>query len=85
MTTQITDTHPEVERVQISLIRQASTGRRISLMCSLSETVIKLSRRAIQRSRPSLSNREIDLLFVEYHYGADLANRLREYLNRKAT
>ncbi|MFH1941018.1 MAG: hypothetical protein ABIL68_02855 [bacterium] len=78
-----TDTNKEAEKVQVALIQKASPQERISLMCSLTETAVALSRRAISRSHPGLSKCELDLLFVEYHYGTDLANRLREYLDQK--
>ncbi|HLC17107.1 MAG TPA: hypothetical protein VJL89_12865 [Thermodesulfovibrionia bacterium] len=84
MQTQSIDTNSEIEKVQISLIRQASVAKRASIMRSLSETVITLSRRAIARANPDLSEPEVNLMFVSIHYGKDLANRVREYLiNRK--
>ena len=65
------------------MIRKSSVSRRISRVRSLSQTVIFLSRRAIRRANPSLSEREVDLAFVEHHYGKDLAERLRLYLERE--
>jgi len=50
----------------------------------MTDTVRFLSRRAIERQNPGLSKREIDLLFVKYHYGSELAERLREYLERRS-
>jgi hypothetical protein len=80
MISQSPDTAPEAEKVQIELIRQSSMAERISMVRSLSQTAIYLSRRAIQRANPSLSEREVNLLFVELHYGKDLAKRLRSYM-----
>jgi hypothetical protein len=75
----------EVEKVQISLIRQASIAKRATRMRSLSETTIKLSRRAIARTNPGLTELELNLIFIATHYGKDLADRLKEYLmERKA-
>ena len=85
MLTQSIDTHTAAERVQISLIRQASVARRISLARSLSQTAIQLSRRAILRCNPELSEQELNLAFVVHHYGNDLADRLRKYLEEKAS
>jgi len=42
-----------------------------------------LSRRAIQRANPSLSEREVDLVFVSNHYGEKLAKCLRLYMGRE--
>ena len=75
------DTSPEAEKVQIELVRQASTAERIARMQSLSAMVIKLSRRAIARANPELSAREVDLLWVRLHYGKALADELRKYLS----
>jgi hypothetical protein len=77
------DTTPEAEKVQIDLIRKSSISRRMSIVRSLSQTVIYLSRRAIRRSKPYLSKRELDIAFVSNHYGQELAERLRLYLEQK--
>ena len=82
MKTQSIDTDLKAEEVQLSLIRKASIARRISLVRSLSTTAMQLSRRAIARANPGKSELELDLLFVAYHYGDDLAMRLRNYLTR---
>ena len=83
MISQSPDTAPQAERVQIELIRESGVSERISRVRSLSQTVMFLSRRAIQRANPSLSEREVDLAFVELHYGKDLAERLRLYTERE--
>ena len=83
MICQSPDTTPEAEKVQIGLIRKSSISRRISLVRSLSKTVIYLSRRSIRRSMPYLSKRELDIAFVSNHYGQELAERLRLYLEKK--
>lgn len=83
MRTQSRDTHPEVERVQIELLRKAGVARRLSLVRSLSQTVIQLSRRAIRESHPGASEEELALIFVELNYGKELAERLRADLARR--
>jgi hypothetical protein len=72
------DTHPEAERVQIGLIRKMSVARRAALASALSNTTYWLARRAIQRAHPELSEAEQKLLFIDVHYGPDLARRVRE-------
>ena len=76
----ISDTSPEAAAVQIELLRKATVGERLALMLSMTRTAISLSRRAIARANPLASQRELDLLFVEVHYGPELAARVREYL-----
>ncbi len=81
MISQSPDTAPQAERVQIELIRESSICKRISKVRSLSQTTLYLSRRAIQRTNPSLSEREVDLVFVSNHYGEKLAECLRLYMD----
>jgi hypothetical protein len=84
MKTQSSDTHPEIEKVLISLIQNLSTAKKISSVRSLSESTIKLSRRAITRANPNLNRRELNFKFVSYHYGEKLSELLREYMEGKS-
>ena len=83
MITQSTDTHPAAERMQISLIRKASIAKRTSRTRSLSQSVIQLSRKAIRRANPDLDDKELIFTFISYHYGSELAGRLRNYMDKK--
>jgi len=83
MISQSPDTSSQAEKVQIELIRESSVSRRISKVRSLSQTTMYLSRRAIQRTNPFLSEREVDLAFVANHYGENLAECLRLYLEHE--
>ncbi|MCD4812000.1 hypothetical protein K8R14_05410 [bacterium] len=83
MITQSFDTHPEAERVQISLIQKAGIARRIGIARSLSQTAMQLSRRAISRANPQLSEQELNLVIVAHNYGSEIADRLGNYLKRK--
>ncbi len=74
------DTSPEAERVQIDLLRSAPVSRRLRLAWSLSATVIGVARHALARKSPHLSQQELDVRFVELHYGRDLAAELRRDL-----
>ncbi|MGB1799345.1 MAG: hypothetical protein ACPHLK_00785 [Gammaproteobacteria bacterium] len=82
MHSKLSDTHPEIEKIQLSLIREANIAKRISLVRSLSQTTIQLSRRAIARANPELSDKEVDIAFVASHYGSDLADRLKTYISK---
>ncbi len=84
MITQSPDTHPEVEEFQVSLIRGASIAKRISRVRSLSESTLRLSRRAIMRANPDLDEKELSLKIVSYHYGEELAGYLREYMKKRS-
>lgn len=78
--TQSPDTSPEAEAVLLDALRRETVAERISRMRSLTATAVFLSRRAIRRAHPGLSRRELDLKFVECHYGRPLSDRLREFL-----
>lgn len=77
------DTSPDAERVQVALLRAAPVARRLHLALGLSATVIGLARRALARAYPRASARELDLQFVQVHYGADVATGLRADLERR--
>jgi hypothetical protein len=74
------DTDPEAERVQLGLLRRAGPARRLQMGLSLSAQVITLARSAIQRAMPEASELEVNLRFVELHYGRELADDVRRYL-----
>ena len=77
------DTTREAERVQAALIRAAPVARRLRLAFGLSATVIGLAKRAIARANPAESNEEIELRFVAFHYGRDLADSVKDELQRR--
>ncbi|OFW17637.1 MAG: hypothetical protein A3H97_13475 [Acidobacteria bacterium RIFCSPLOWO2_02_FULL_65_29] len=79
------DTTLDAERVQVALLRAAPVARRLHVALALSATVIGAARRALARAHPHASVRELDLRFVELHYGADTAAGLRSDLDRRDT
>jgi hypothetical protein len=83
MRTQSEDTSPEVERVQIELLRKAGKTRRLQLGLELSGEALEMAQRGIRRAHPELSELEAKLLFVEITYGKDLADRVRAHLAKR--
>jgi hypothetical protein len=79
----LTDTHPDAEKVQIELIRQATVGERIGAMRSLTTIATNLSRRGIAKANPSFTPQEVNQMWVELHYGKELAQEFREYCSEK--
>ena len=75
------DTKPAIEEILISLIRSKSIPERLSKFESLTSLVLNLSKRAISRKNPNLTKQELDLLFVKYHYGEELYEKLKLYLS----
>lgn len=82
MVTQSIDTNPEVERILISLLRKMSISMKFNQIQSFTASMIKLSRRAISRANPNLSEQEKGILFVKYHYGNEMADRLQTFLKQ---
>jgi len=82
MKTQSIDTYPETERVLISLIIKESISTKLSHILSLSQTTIQLSKRAITRANKNLDIDQINLLFINYHYGKDLAEQVKKYMDK---
>jgi hypothetical protein len=77
----LSDTSPEAEKVQIELLRRATTSQRLGLALSLTSWAIEASKRAIARANPSFSAREVNLKFIEVHYGRELAENVRQYMD----
>jgi hypothetical protein len=77
------DTDLDAERVQLELLRRAGVARRVALAGSLSRMVIDLARRQLREEHPDATEQELKILFVERHYGPELAAGLREYLRRR--
>ena len=77
------DTHPEVERVHIELLRKAGPQRRLAMAMELTNDVLRRARAGIARARPHLSDRERQLLFVEVAYGREITERVRAFLHQR--
>ena len=76
------DTHPEAERVQIELFRQAGPERRVRMAMALTDQVIRAARAGIARANPQLSRLEQQLLLAEVCYGREIAASLRDHLRK---
>ena len=85
MKTQSIDTHPKMEELLITMIRKLSIAQKISKVSSLSQTIMFLSKRAITRANPYLTQNEIKTKYVYYHYGDNMAKLYSTYLKSKQT
>ena len=83
MKTQSIDTNQKTEEVLISLIRKAKPSKKFNQIRSLSQTTLNLSRRAIFRNNPKLDNIQKEILLVNYYYGQELADKFRNYIEKK--
>ena len=73
----LNDTTPEAERFQVALMRKMKPAERVARMRALSSLVIGFSRQAIAKSFGFSVKEDIDLKFVELHYGSMLADGMR--------
>jgi len=80
----MSDTPPQIEAMQVALLKKAGFTRRAGRLLSLSRSVALLAMRAVRRANPGLSETEVQLRFVEVHYGKELAERLRAFLNQRS-
>lgn len=76
----ISDTNQAAEQVQIALLRQAGTARRVDLAAEMTSFAIDGAFTALQRRYPHADAWEIRLIFAEQQYGAELAQRVRAAL-----
>ena len=83
MRTQSEDTSPEMERVQIELIRKASPAKIFGLVRSMSKTMIQASRRNIRKLHPDANEEEITLIFVVLYYGKEIAHLVRSQIEKR--
>ena len=83
MRTQSEDTSPEMERVQIELIRKASPAKIFGLVRSMSQSVMQASRENICKLHPDASKEELSLILVELYYGKEVAKLVRTQMERR--
>ena len=83
MRMQSEDTSPEMERVQIELIRKAIPAKLFGLVRSMSQTMIEASIRNIRKLHPDASQEEITLIFVELYYGKKVADLVRSQIEKR--
>ncbi len=83
MQTQSIDTHSKAENIIISLLREKNSAKKFSLIRSLSRLTIQLSKRAIQRANKGIDDNQVNLIFIDLHYGRELANKYQKYLSQR--
>jgi hypothetical protein len=76
----LTDTSPDIQRLQLELAQSRSPAEKIAQVREMTHLVVTLSRRAIARANPTMTPQEVELRWVEIHYGRKLAIELRDYL-----
>ena len=77
MQTGLSDTDPDVVRLQAELLRQTTPARRLEMALSLSAALIDIAYAGIRRRQAGISDVDAGLQFVEIQYGRELAQAVR--------
>lgn len=77
------DTPPEVERIQIAMLREAGPIRRYELASSLTNSCIDRAKAAIRRAMPEADELARQHRYVELQYGRHLADAFADYVKRR--
>ena len=77
MQTGLSDTDPDVVRLQAELLRQTTPARRLEMALSLSAALIDIAYAGIRRRQAGISDMDAGLQFVEIQYGRELAQAVR--------
>jgi hypothetical protein len=82
--TQSRDTHPEMERVQIEVLRRMTVAQRVGLGRGLTALALRLARQAIREANPTAGEDQIALTFIARNYGTEIADNLHAHVKQEA-
>lgn len=71
-----TDTRPDAERVQIELMRQAPSWRKLELLGQLNQTVRLLAVSGLRQRYPDATDRELRRRLADLLLGTEIATRV---------
>ncbi len=70
------DTHPEMEDLQIRILRQMPPERKMALFCSLNAAARQVAWQGLKHRYPQASEAELRRHLADLLLGADLAQRV---------
>jgi len=76
MSTLSSDTHPDAERVQLELLRQAPSWRKLELVGQLNDTVRTLALSGLRQRYPHAAAHELRRRLADLLLGPALAERV---------
>ncbi len=76
------DTPSSVEKVQFELFKRAGSTKQFERTLALSNWVLQMAKLAIHKRYPHLSQRDKNIFFIKTIYGSELAQKVRQYLER---
>ena len=80
----LSDTSRGARLVQLDLFRRATPQRRAALAISWSQTAIFLARQGLCQLSGG-DDSALSILFVRFHYGDELADKLKGYLEERGS
>jgi hypothetical protein len=83
MLTQSRDTNVEAEKILIALLRETSFEKKMKQVFSFSSSILRLAKRGISKANPDLNEQEKNVLFVRVHYGNELAEKFKAFINKE--
>ncbi len=72
----LSDTHPEIEAVQLQLLRQAPAWRKANMLGQMYETVKQLAYQGLRKRHPEISEIELRRRLADLLLGDDLAHQV---------
>jgi len=79
MTTLSADTNPKIERIQIELLRQASSARKFQMVTQMNNTVRAFMFAGLKRRNPDATPEMLRRMFAELLLGGELARKVFAY------
>jgi hypothetical protein len=79
MTTLSSDTQPEMEALQIEVIRRMPAWKKMAIVDDLIATVRTLAISGLRERHPDATPQEIDRLLAEMMLGAELARKVYDH------
>lgn len=70
------DTQPQIERIQIEIIRRMPSWKKFAIVDDLNETVRTFAISGIKQSHPNITIEQTRRLLAERMLGAELANKV---------
>lgn len=69
----LSDTHPDVEQLQLRLMRQAPAWRKLELMCQMVDSMKLLALSGLRQRHPTAGDAELRRRLADLLLGAELA------------
>jgi hypothetical protein len=79
MTALYSDTHPEMEALQIQIIRRMPAWKKIAIVDDLNATIKALAISGIRERHPDATPQEIARLLADYRLGPELARKVYDH------